>query len=279
RGSVRPDLHFLDVRTPRSRRRHRPRFPYRAREPGARPPKGPPSSRRVLPLASASQRHLASDRYLEHNSNHTFQPGQHSAVRASSFHPFETGPAPEPSPHRPPGGRGGVFRIALHKETLMIRSSRIHLLSSLAVAVLLPVAAYAATETAAKSSAASATKVPTAQAATTTHAQHPAHLAAKTKRAPATDINSASKEDLMKLNGITDELAEKIIAGRPYKMKSELTKKQILTKAEYAKVRSHIIAKQEKTASMQEGSKKEEAGETKAQEQQENKTPPPATGK
>ena len=140
----------------------------------------------------------------------------------------------------------------------MIRS-KMGLLSTLAVAVLLPVAAYATT------------------AASSSATKHPAHMAAKTKRAPATDINSASKEDLMKLTGITDELAEKIIAGRPYKMKSELTKKSILTKAEYAKVRSHIIAKQEAT-SMKEGSKKEEATETKAQEQQENKTPPP-TGK
>jgi len=167
-----------------------------------------------------------------------------------------------------------VFWNALHKETLMIRSSKIHVLSSLAVALLLPIAAYAATGTTAKSSAASATKVPAAQAATSTHAKHPAHLAAKTKRAPATDINSASKEDLMKLNGITDELAEKIIAGRPYKMKSELTKKSILTKAEYAKVRSHIIAKQ---ATAMGESKAEESKESKATESKENKTP--ETGK
>ena len=118
----------------------------------------------------------------------------------------------------------------------MIRSSKLHTLSAVAFAILLPVAAFATTTTAAKSTAASHSKT---------------HLAAASKKAPkmpAVDINSASKEDLMKLSGITDELAEKIIAGRPYKSKMELSKKSILTKAEYAKVRSHVIAKQEKTA-------------------------------
>jgi len=127
----------------------------------------------------------------------------------------------------------------------MIRSSRIHTLSALAVLVMLPLAAHAAQGTA-KSSSTPAPKaaVATTATATATH-HHPARLASKTKRAPATDINSASKEDLMKLPGITDELAQKIIDGRPYKTKAQLSKKNVLTKAEYGKVRSHVIAKQE----------------------------------
>ena len=144
----------------------------------------------------------------------------------------------------------------------MIRSSKIRTLSAVAFAILLPVVAQATTTTAAKS---------------TTHSK--AHVAAASKKAarmPAVDINSASKEDLSKVPGITEDLADKIIAGRPYKSKAELTKKNILTKAEYAKVRSHIVAKQEKVAA-KEGSAKEEAKETKTQEQQENKTP--ETGK
>jgi len=144
----------------------------------------------------------------------------------------------------------------------MIRKSQIRTLSAVAIAIMLPIAAYAAQgTTAAKASDAPKTKT---------------HMAAHTKRMPAVDINSASKEDLMKLNGITDETAEKIIAGRPYKSKAELTKKNILTKAEYAKVRSHVIAKQETGAKMgaapAEGSKAEEAKETKSEEAKENKT-------
>jgi DNA uptake protein ComE-like DNA-binding protein len=137
----------------------------------------------------------------------------------------------------------------------MIRSSQIRTLSAVAFAILLPVAAFAAQgTTAAKSDAATKSKT---------------HMAAHTKRMPAVDINSASKEDLMKLNGITDETAEKIIAGRPYKSKAELAKKSILTKAEYAKVRTHIIAKQ--GTAMGE-SKAEESKESPATEAKENKT-------
>jgi len=156
----------------------------------------------------------------------------------------------------------------------MIRSTQIRTLSAFAIAILLPVAAFAATGTA-KSSTTPAPKAAVTNATATTTHSHPAHLASKTKRAPATDINSASKEDLMKLPGITDELAQKIIDARPFKTKTELTKKNVLTKAEYSKVRSHVIAKQSaetKMGAAPEGSKSEEATESKATEAKENKT-------
>jgi len=155
----------------------------------------------------------------------------------------------------------------------MIRSTQIRTLSAFAIAILLPVAAFAATGTA-KSSTTPAPKAAVTNATATTHS-HPAHLASKTKRAPAVDINSASKVDLMKLPGITDELAQKIIDARPFKTKTELTKKNVLTKAEYSKVRSHVIAKQSaetKMGAAPEGSKSEEATESKATEAKENKT-------
>jgi len=155
----------------------------------------------------------------------------------------------------------------------MIRSTQIRTLSAFAIAILLPVAAFAATGTA-KSSTTPAPKAAVTNATATIHS-HPAHLASKSKRAPATDINSASKEDLMKLPGITDELAQKIIDARPFKTKTELTKKNVLTKAEYSKVRSHVIAKQSaetKMGAAPEGSKSEEATESKATEAKENKT-------
>ena len=143
----------------------------------------------------------------------------------------------------------------------MTRSSQIRTLSAVAFAIMLPIAAFAAQgTTTAKSEAAAKPKTKT-------------HMAAHTKRMPAVDINSASKEDLMKLPGMTDETAEKIIAGRPYKSKTELSKKNILTKAEYAKVRSHVVAKQ--GTAMGE-SKAEESKESPATEAKENKT---GTGK
>ena len=59
-----------------------------------------------------------------------------------------------------------------------------------------------------------------------------------------TDINSASKADLMKLKGVGDVRADAIIKGRPYKGKDELTQKKILTDAVYADIKDQIIAKQ-----------------------------------
>lgn len=86
---------------------------------------------------------------------------------------------------------------------------------------------------------------PAAKAATTTSTHH---HSTSSKSAPKVDINSASKEDLMKVPGIGDATADKIIAGRPFKSKSELESKGIMNKAEYQKASAHIIAHQEKAA-------------------------------
>ena len=69
---------------------------------------------------------------------------------------------------------------------------------------------------------------------------HAAHKMAKT---PAVDINSASKEDLMKLPGVTEDLADKIIGGRPYTSRMQLVSKKILTAAEYRKIKAKVTAK------------------------------------
>jgi competence protein ComEA len=68
---------------------------------------------------------------------------------------------------------------------------------------------------------------------------------AKTSATPKSkqvDINSATKEQLTAVSGIDDATAQKIIDGRPYKAKNELVSKNILTKEQYDKVKTHLVA-------------------------------------
>jgi|SRR5437762_11927146 len=57
------------------------------------------------------------------------------------------------------------------------------------------------------------------------------------------DINAASKEQLMSLPGIRAQVADRIIAGRPYNDKGELVSRRILPQDEYRNIQDRITAK------------------------------------
>jgi competence protein ComEA len=71
-----------------------------------------------------------------------------------------------------------------------------------------------------------------------------APAAASTPAGEKIDINSATPQELMTLEGIGDARAKAIIKGRPYKGKDDLVAKKILPQAVYDKIKDKIIAKQ-----------------------------------
>jgi len=69
------------------------------------------------------------------------------------------------------------------------------------------------------------------------------------------DINSASKQELKTLPGISDAEADKIIAGRPYRTKAHLVTHNILPLGAYENLKKLVIAKQKETPPAKPGKK------------------------
>lgn len=56
------------------------------------------------------------------------------------------------------------------------------------------------------------------------------------------DLNKASTKELMTLPGITQADAERIVAHRPYRVKSDLVNKKVLPTGPYLAVRKSVVA-------------------------------------
>lgn len=57
------------------------------------------------------------------------------------------------------------------------------------------------------------------------------------------DLNSASKDQLQSLPGMTGAEADSVIAGRPYDEPHDLVTRRILSKAQYDKIADRVTAK------------------------------------
>ena len=63
-------------------------------------------------------------------------------------------------------------------------------------------------------------------------------------KAEPMDINTATKDQLMTLDGIGEARSDAIIKGRPYKAKNELADKKIVPQKVYDTIKEQIVAKQ-----------------------------------
>ena len=57
------------------------------------------------------------------------------------------------------------------------------------------------------------------------------------------DVNRATREQLITLPGVTSTMADRIVAGRPYKDPADLVTRHIVRKAEYDKISDRLVAK------------------------------------
>jgi len=116
-------------------------------------------------------------------------------------------------------------------------------LAMTAVALLVSAAIVLAEDTPATTSPAPATQTAPSKSTTKTHHTSTSTSSTHHSTMPKLDLNTATPEELAKLPGLDAAMADKIVAARPYKSRSDLVNKKIISKSEYSKIESHITVK------------------------------------
>jgi DNA uptake protein ComE-like DNA-binding protein len=57
------------------------------------------------------------------------------------------------------------------------------------------------------------------------------------------DVNQASREDLLRVPGMSPELADRIIRSRPYRKLDDLVTRKVCGKKEFARIREYIAVR------------------------------------
>ena len=73
--------------------------------------------------------------------------------------------------------------------------------------------------------------------------QRPSAAAPAQPATPLIDLNTASRDDLMTLDGIGEVRADAIIRARPFKAKTELVERRLIPEALYEKIADKVMAR------------------------------------
>ncbi|HSB68619.1 MAG TPA: helix-hairpin-helix domain-containing protein [Candidatus Methylomirabilis sp.] len=60
------------------------------------------------------------------------------------------------------------------------------------------------------------------------------------------DLNVAGMDELIRLPGMTPQLAEDVIRNRPYRKLDDLITKKVLGKKQFARIRDHVVVGRDK---------------------------------